>query len=161
MTDNEIMTFEQAMFILRHGSCESDHKYLEAVLVIQEKIQFQKAEIHRLNVELVGMRGACESYKMHYDNAQAEIKMLKADKEALINGQETLQKNLPKVIRAEAIKEFAERSKEKFSELEYRTKTKRKTVSVNYLDSEMNWVLHDVSNQVIDNLVKEMIGETK
>ena len=73
MTDNEIMTFEQAMFILRHGSCESDHKYLEAVLVIQEKIQFQKAEIHRLNVELVGMRGACESYKMHYDNAQAEI----------------------------------------------------------------------------------------
>ena len=35
-----------------------------------------KHEIERLNVELVGMRGACESYKMHYDNAQAEIKRL-------------------------------------------------------------------------------------
>ena len=79
-----------------------------------ENFDRQKAEIERLNVELVGMRGACESYKMHYDNAQAEIKMLKADKEALINGQETLQKNLPKVIRAEAIKEFAERLKEAF-----------------------------------------------
>lgn len=33
----------------------------------------QQAEIEKLNVELVGMRGACESYKIHYDNAQAEI----------------------------------------------------------------------------------------
>lgn len=40
---------------------------------------------------------------------KAEILNLKADKEALINGQETLQKNLPKVIGAEAIKEFAEK----------------------------------------------------
>ena len=35
-------------------------------------INRQQAEIERLTVELVGMRGACESYKIHYDNAQAE-----------------------------------------------------------------------------------------
>lgn len=39
-------------------------------------INRQQAEIEKLNVELVGMRGACESYKMHYDNAQAEIERL-------------------------------------------------------------------------------------
>lgn len=33
-------------------------------------------EIEKLTVELVGMRGACESYKMHYENAQAEKKEL-------------------------------------------------------------------------------------
>lgn len=37
---------------------------------------------------------------------QAEIDNLRADKEALINGQETLQKNLPKVM-AERLKEKA------------------------------------------------------
>ena len=47
----------------------------EKTLQITEK---QSAEIEKLNVELVGMRGACESYKMHYDNAQAEIERLKA-----------------------------------------------------------------------------------
>ncbi len=36
-------------------------------------IEKQTAEIEKLNVELVGMRGACESYKMHYDNAKAEV----------------------------------------------------------------------------------------
>ena len=36
----------------------------------------QQAEIERLNVELVGMRGACESYKMYYDAALKKIKVL-------------------------------------------------------------------------------------
>jgi len=41
-------------------------------------INRKDAEIEKLNVELVGLRGACESYKMHYDNAQAEIERLQA-----------------------------------------------------------------------------------
>ena len=44
---------------------------------------------------------------------KAEIERLKADKEALINGQETLQKNLPKTIRAETITEFAAKVEQK------------------------------------------------
>ncbi len=42
------------------------------------------------------------------ENVLDLINRLQADKEALIAGQETLQKNLPKVIKAEAIREFAE-----------------------------------------------------
>lgn len=64
-----------------------------------------KAEIERLNVELVGMRGACESYKMHYDNACAEV-------ERLQNEKAKLHKLIPKMIKeakSEAIREFAER----------------------------------------------------
>lgn len=38
-----------------------------------KKLKERQAEIEELNVELVGMRGACNSYKMHYDNAQTEI----------------------------------------------------------------------------------------
>ena len=40
-------------------------------------INRKDAEIEKLNVELVGMRGACKSYKMHYENAQAEIERLR------------------------------------------------------------------------------------
>lgn len=32
-----------------------------------------KAEIERLNVELIGMHGACESYKMHYEAVIAQM----------------------------------------------------------------------------------------
>lgn len=43
---------------------------------LQKALCDKNAEFERLNVELVGMRGACESYKMHYGNAQAEIERL-------------------------------------------------------------------------------------
>ena len=48
----------------------------------------QKTKIENLNVELVGMRGACESYKMHYDNAQAEIENLKSQIKTLLDVQQ-------------------------------------------------------------------------
>lgn len=44
-------------------------------------IKCNTAEIERLNTELVGMRGAANSYKMHYDNAKAEIERLKKPNE--------------------------------------------------------------------------------
>lgn len=58
-----------------------------------------------------------------------------------------------------AIEEFAERSKERFESLEYRTNTKRKTVPVDELDSQMNWALHEVSVQTIDGVLREMEGK--
>lgn len=53
-----------------HSDCK---KYFRGAI---DLINRQQAEIERLNVELVGMRGACNSYKMHYDNAKAEIERL-------------------------------------------------------------------------------------
>ena len=40
-------------------------------------INRQKEDIDRLTVELQAMRGAANSYKMHYEDAQAEIEELK------------------------------------------------------------------------------------
>lgn len=57
---------------------------------------------------------------------------------------------------SEAIKEFAERLKSKVNDLEFRTKTHRKTVSVKFCDDNANWVLHECVPSDIDNLVKEM-----
>ena len=54
-------------------------EYYQSIEIIKlglNLINRQQAEIERLNVELVGMRGACNSYKMHYDNAKAEIERL-------------------------------------------------------------------------------------
>lgn len=70
--------------------------------------------------------------------AEDLINRLKAENEALISAQETLQKHIEKQIekaKAEAIKEFAERLK-KYSEL------------YSY-----------VTPRDIDNLVKEMVGD--
>lgn len=70
------------------------------LLISKEK---QQAEIEKLNVELVGMRGACNSYKMHYDNAKAEIERLNNNISAMV----TTLSNSAKETRVEAIKEFA------------------------------------------------------
>ena len=69
MTDNEII----------QEASEAVEKNLNAGCYVGELLRIIKeknAEIEKLNVDLVGMRGACESYKMHYDNAQAEIERL-------------------------------------------------------------------------------------
>ena len=39
------MTLKQAFFILRHGSAEGNHKYLEAVKVIEEEYKHQAEEL--------------------------------------------------------------------------------------------------------------------
>ena len=59
---------------------------------VLELIKRQQAEIERLNVELVGMRGACESYKMHYDAALKKIKTLEYE----LDGMNELVKLAPK-----------------------------------------------------------------
>lgn len=61
-----------------------------------------------------------------------------------------------KEIKSEAIKEFAERLKSKVNDLEFRTKTHRKTVPTKFCDDNANWVLHECVPSEIDNLVKEM-----
>lgn len=62
-------------------------------------------------------------------------------------------------IRAEAIKEFAEKLKANFAKLDYKTDTHRKTCDVDFCDKTVNWVIHDITSAEIDNLVKEMTGE--
>ena len=82
-------------------------------------INCQKAEIENLNIELQAMRGAANSYKMRYETA-----------------------------RAEAIKEFAERAKEKMNNL----------ARMEYGSDEIYFL---VGKSFIDNLVKEILEENK
>lgn len=66
-----------------------------------------------------------------------------------------------KVIKSEAIKDFAKRLKSKLNDLEFRTKTHRKTVPTKLCDDNANWVMHECVPEEIDNLVKEMTEESE
>lgn len=87
------MTLKQAFFILRHGSAEGNHKYLEAVKVIEDEYNRQKAEIERLTINMNAFGLGMKREKERADNA-----------------------------RAEAVKEFAERLNKEFAQCqrEYR-----------------------------------------
>lgn len=61
-----------------------------------------------------------------------------------------------KIKQSEAIKEFAERLKSKLNNLEFRTKTHRKTVPTKFCDDNANWVMHECVPEEIDKLVREM-----
>ena len=112
MRDKEIMTLEKALFILRHGSAEGEHKYFEAITIIENEINRQKAEIERLEKDSKRLK----KVEMQLDDA---MKMYDT-------------------IKAEAIKEFAERLKEK---------NRGKTSGC------VGWIDFDD----IDNLLKELV----
>lgn len=102
---------------------------------VLDLINRQQEEIERFNVELVGMRGACNSYKMHYDNAQTEIE------EARI-GVKSYKNKYESAVRT--AKEYQSVIKEKDEEIE-RLK-------------EDNEYLNDCVDTVY-NLVKETMGD--
>ena len=61
--------------------------------------------------------------------------------------------------KAEAYKEFAEKAKENFQNLEYSADTDRKTVKVEEMKEQINWVLHSVAAETLDNILEELVGE--
>lgn len=62
--------------------------------------------------------------------------------------------------RKEVIKEFAERLKESFLDLDVQINAgKRKTIPVDEYIKLSEWLLHEVAIQEIDNLVEEMTEE--
>ena len=102
-------------------------------------INRRNEEINALTVELQAMRGAANSYKMHYENAQAEIEKLQIRNKTLA----AITKNYDWKFanaKSEAIKEFAERLK----------------AVAEYDDVCEEYSLHPSD---IGNLVKEMVGE--
>lgn len=94
-------------------------------------IKRKETEIEKLNVELVGMRGACESYKIHYDNAQAEIERLREEnknQKLVIEEIEDTINPLPfetdfekaiRIAKSEAIKEFIKRFEKKIKDVKF------------------------------------------
>nr|DAV14554.1 MAG TPA: hypothetical protein [Caudoviricetes sp.] len=102
----------------------------------------QKAEIERLksanDKKFRQWDMLAEKSKQHYADLYSEAK---------------------DILKAEAYKEFAERLKEQFLNLQYNAKTNRKTVKIEELKEQMNWLLHTVAIETLDNLLKEMVGE--
>lgn len=66
---------------------------------------------------------------------------------------------IKKEAKSEAYKEFAEKAKENFLNLQYNAKTDRKTVKIEELKEQMDWLLHKVAIEMLENLLKEMVGE--
>ena len=144
MTDNEIIkaleriaswVCDECKF---HGEmCDGDK--CEKVIADNalDLINYQKAENERLNIELQSMRSAANSYKMHYEKAQIEIDRLQKN----IDGLNIFTTNHIKVIRLQAMKEFAE-------------ELKRKATVVHKTHSGKHW--YEIDGYEIDNIFKEM-----
>ena len=135
---------------------QAEIKQLETIERVATKtIEKQSAEIEKLNVELVGMRGACESYKMHYDNAQAEIKRLNGISDRLndICTNQDLE-----IERLKADSDMADGYEDALVEM-----TKSEAIKV--FAKKLNLILHTTTitigdylkvKRCVDDLVKEM-----
>ena len=103
-------------------------KEFDGKIVIQQgMIDYQKVEIERMEKELT-------EYKLRLKMSECTVDEIKS----------------------EAIKDFAKRLKSKLNDLEFRTKTHRKTVPTKFCDDNANWVMHECVPEEIDKLVKEM-----
>ena len=119
---------------------------LEDIKASSNQVIEQQTEIEKLNVELVGMRGACNSYKMHYDNAKAEIERLKEELEIRNQKRASIFEisNAYERGRAKAIKELEAKIHEKLHE------------------AEMHGNFEPVvTREMFDSVVKELVGEGK
>lgn len=172
MTDNEIIkaweicaNYEYLVEIDRVPT----YRGIPLCYLFRETIGFfdrQKAELERLKVELVGMRGAAETYKIHYNKArtkfielqhkiascnseirelQKEIARLKTENLILSQNRFNLFQRLEyaEKIESKARKEFAERLKEIASEIIIGGKYKYRVVTI---ESIYN-TLAELSNQ--------------
>ena len=157
---------------------EKTNRKNERIIELADKtIETQKAEIERLNVELVGMRGAANSYKMHYDKSQAENKELweernriyeslketKADLEEYRKGYtdaqaeiERLQNTLDDVLDREPV--LVERS-EKYAKAEaineFAEEFEKRCISGGIYPAFVKRQLNDVKKEMTENDFKE------
>lgn len=156
MTDKEIKKALECCEIAYDQDCTEcplypDDGEIACREVLREEaldlITRQQAENENLKVKLQSMRGAANSLKMHYEEAQAEIESLKIFREYAKKRANDYKTMRDKYLNAksEAVKEFAEKLKEK-SEIVH-------LFSVHTGDHYM------VDIDDIDNIAKEMVGE--
>lgn len=77
------MTLEQALFILRHGSAEGNHKYLEAVKVIEDEYNRQKETIEQLQTAL--FKCGEELAEMQKTEGKANVKFKTGDSAKIVD----------------------------------------------------------------------------
>lgn len=131
--------------------------------VALDLINRQKAEIERLGKRISGQKHALFKQQAYTAELQNEIVKLKDYNENLLAANTVLSNQVLESkakAKAEAYKEFAEKAKENFQNLEYSADTDRKTVKVEEMKEQINWVLHSVAAETLDNILEELVGET-
>lgn len=72
----------------------------EMIATALNLINQQKAEIEKLKVEMIGMRGAAESYKIHYEKSEAYNKELWAERNRICESLQETKSDLEDYQRA-------------------------------------------------------------
>lgn len=125
----------------------------------------QKKEISELIAEADNYKKIAEKQQSISMERYFEIKRLKEKIESLedynqnLLAANTALSNEILETKDKAYKEFAEKLKEEFLNLQYNAKTNRKTVKIEELKEQMDWLLHTVAIETLENLLKEMVGE--
>ena len=137
LTDEEIIQTLECCKYCCCKQCDEKPDFQEAIDLINR----QKSEIERLK--------ECPKCVYEYDGEITEY---------CVQGPCSNFKTVEQ-IKSEAYKEFAEKLKEEFLNLQYNAKTNRKTVKIEELKEQMDWLLHTVAIETLENLLKEMVGE--
>lgn len=134
-----------------------------------ECLQCQNKELCEMERDELAVRtlDLISSKVLEIDRLKAEIERLHKENKILSRNADTaFQDGLNECrelfapeIKAEAYKTFAEKLKEEFLNLQYNAKTDRKTVKIEELKEQMDWLIHKVAIETVENLLKEMIGE--
>lgn len=175
MTDNDIIKALECCLDENRESC-TGCKFFKVTKGCNVRkhcynlINRQKAEIcelqHRideLNVELVGMRGACESYKIHYDAEVEKNKLLQNTKQLNEKEIERLRKenegysHLEVILHTAIDKLSAQIKSEAFNKFAERLKNIALT-GIDHEDERVKYIM--IKEEWVDNLVKEMEGDT-
>lgn len=133
--------------------CESNPFYSTIAKYALDLIKRQKTEIERLK--------SMNQAKLDcIHDLQNENKILSRNADtAFQDGLNERRDLFAPEIKAEAYKEFAEKAKENFQNLEYSADTDRKTVKVEEMKEQINWVLHSVAAETLDNILEELVGK--
>lgn len=154
MTDSELIkALENSINTYNEKGVYVDKENLQQQVL--DLIKRQKTEIERLQSMnqakldcIHDLQSENEELTNEVDSLKKQMEWLTGYNQNLMSANTALSEEIF-IAKAEAYKEFAEKAKENFQNIEYSADTDRKTV----------WVLHSVAAETLDNLLKEMIGE--
>lgn len=91
-----------------------------------------------------------------------EVKALKAEIERLEREMEAIKDDREASIRFahdDGAREFAYRLKERIASMEYKARTARRSIGVDDLRAQMDWMLHEIFPQAVDTVLQTMTKE--
>lgn len=170
MTDKKL-TDEEIIKALEDYIKENEFEYFHSNTVGEyplirkslDLINRQKAENLKLRLKvnelLAYKQEVTKNNIKNYEEYTAQKSKIENLQNVISNQQIEISAKIEKQIKSEAYKEFTEKLKEEFLNLQYNAKTDRKNVKIEELKEQMDWLLHTVAIETVENLLKEMVGE--